>query len=292
MSGKIGLVLEGGGMRGAYTAGVLDWLIEHDMPFDYVVGISSGALYSGMYALKNRKALFEASVLVAADKRNVGSIPLRKEKTIVGYEFLYNTITQDIGFDVEALADVDGKVDIGVYDIEAQKTVWVDNKRVAQFPKFLQAACTLPIFGRKIKIDGRDYMDGGVTTMIPIEQSVAAGCDKHLIVTTKSMDFVRKPQGFLQRNLLRFLYRKYPKLVQDFESRTDVYYKERDEIDALVAKEKAMYVFPSEEVGVSRFGGSQEQFETLFNMAHEDCDKIHDQLLEFFQSVKGSEWGV
>ena len=68
---KIGLVLEGGGMRGAYTAGVLDWLIEHDMPFDYVVGISSGALYSGMYALKNRKALYEASVHVAADKRNV-----------------------------------------------------------------------------------------------------------------------------------------------------------------------------------------------------------------------------
>ena len=135
-------------------------------------------------------------------------------------------------------------------------------------------------------------MDGGVTTMIPVDQSIAKGCEKHFIVTTKSADFVRKPQGFLQRNLLRFLYRKHPKLVQDFESRTDVYYEERAVIDELVESKKAMTVHPSREVGVSRFGGSKEQFDELFKMAHADCDAIHDDLLAFFQSVKGNEWGV
>ena len=290
--GKIGLVLEGGGMRGAYTAGVLDWLIEHEMMFDYVVGISSGALYSGMYVLQKRDALYEAAVNIAADKRNVGWQAIKSEKTIVGYDFLYHAITETLDYSTDDLATVAIKNDIGVYDIEAQKTIWVDQKQVAKNPKFIQAACTLPIFGRKVRIDGRDYMDGGVTTMIPIAQSVAEGCSKHLVVTTKSMDFVRKPQGFLQRNLLRFLYRKYPKLVEDFENRTDVYYQERAEIEALVDEKKAMYLHPSREVGVSRFGGSQEQFDDLFKMAHADCDLIHDELLAFFQSEKGNEWGV
>lgn len=290
--GKIGLVLEGGGMRGAYTAGVLDWLIEHEMMFDYVVGISSGALYSGMYVLQKRDALYKASVDVAADKRNVGMAAIKAEKTIVGYEFLYKTITEDLDYPIDDLKTVGIKNDIGVYDIEAQKTIWVDQNQVADNPRFIQAACTLPIFGKKVNIDGRDYMDGGVTTMIPVAQSIAEGCDKHLVITTKSMDFVRKPQGFFQRNLLRFLYRKYPKLVQDFESRTSVYYEERAVIDNLVAQKKAMTIYPSQEVGVSRFGGSKEQFEQLFQMAHDDCDAIHDELLAFFQSVKGNEWGV
>lgn len=290
--GKIGLVLEGGGMRGAYTAGVLDWLIEHEMVFDYVVGISSGALYSGMYVLGKRDALYQAAVKVAADKRNVGWEAIKHEKTIVGYEFLYDTITKTLDYPIAELANITTHNDIGVYDIEAQKTIWIDQKQVAKNPKFIQAACTLPIFGKKVKIDGRDYMDGGVTTMIPIEQSLEAGCDKHLIITTKSMDFVRKPQGFLQKHLLRFIYRKHPKLIEDFENRRDVYYQERAKIESLVDEKKALYLHPSREVGVSRFGGSEEQFEELFQMAHADCDLIHDQLLEFFQSEKGNEWGV
>ena len=290
--GKIGLVLEGGGMRGAYTAGVLDWLIEHNMMFDYVVGISSGALYSGMYVLQKRDALYKAAVDIASSPRNVGWEAVKHERTLVGYEFLYKTITEDLDYPIADLANVAFKNDIGVYDIEAQETIWVDQNQVAKEPKFIQAACTLPIFGKKVRIDGRDYMDGGVTTMIPVAQSIAHGCEKHFIVTTKSSDFVRKPQGFLQRHLLRLIYRKHPKLVQDFESRTDVYYQERDVINDLVANKKAMTVFPSKEVGVSRFGGTKEQFDDLFKMAHDDCDAIHDELLSFFQSVKGNEWGV
>lgn len=290
--GKIGLVLEGGGMRGAYTAGVLDWLIEHDMMFDYVVGISSGALYAGMYVVKQREALYKASVQVAADKRNVGLQAIKNEKTIVGYEFLYKTITEDLDYPISELGNQGIECDIGVYDIDAEETVWIDQHQVAKEPRFIQAACTLPIVGSKVTINGRDYMDGGITTMIPVDKSIAKGCEKHFVITTKSADFVRKPQGFFQKHLLRFVYRKHPKLIADFEDRTEVYYQERDTIKQLVDEKKAMTLHPSKEVGVSRFGGSQEQFQELFDMAHADCDAIHDELLEFFQSVKGNSWGV
>lgn len=284
---KIGLVLEGGGMRGAYTAGVLHWLLENDLHFDYVVGISSGALYSGMYVLNKPDALSGAAIDIAADSRNVGLKPLLKEHTIVGYEFLFNAVTQDLDYPLETLDQIPGEIEIGVYDIQAEKTVWMDKFAIAKNPKLIQAACTLPIAGRRVKIAGRDYMDGGITTMIPVKRSIEAGCRKHLIVTTKSKDYVRKPQGFLMRTLLAFVYRKFPKLVHDFDERVNVYYEERQLIDELVAKKEALYLYPSQETGISRYSGSKEQFTTLFEVARADCDAKKQEILDFYQSVKG-----
>ena len=283
---KLGLVLEGGGMRGAYTAGVLDWLLENEIYFDYVVGISSGALYATMYAQKDRNALREASIEIASDKRNVGMKAIMAEKTIVGYNFLFDQIKNKSKFDLTKQDDTEIKVEIGVYDINEQETIWVNSEEIAKHPKMVQAACTLPIFGRAVKIDGKPYMDGGVTTMIPIERSLEAGCEMHMVVTTKSDEFIRKPQGFVQRNLLRQVYRKSPKLVSDFESRTDVYYEERAQIEKLEQEGKALYMYPSKELGVSRFKGDKEQFQGLFDTARRDCEVRKEAIFNFYKTAK------
>ncbi|CAM3493696.1 patatin family protein [Erysipelothrix sp. HDW6B] len=284
---KIGLVLEGGGMRGAYTAGVLNWLLKNDLHFDYVVGISSGALYAGMYVLDKPETLKQAAIDVAADTRNVGVKPLMKERTIVGYEFLYDAVTRKLDYPLESIDTIPGDIEIGVYDIEGEQTVWKDKYEIAKHPRYIQAACTLPIVGRRVSIEGRDYMDGGITTMIPVQRSIDAGCVKHMIVTTKSKDYVRKPQGFVSSSMLKIIYRKYPKLVNDFSDRVDVYYRERKLIDSLVDEEKALYMYPTEELGIGRFKGSKDQFENLFEIAHRDCDARRDEIISFYQSVKG-----
>lgn len=276
---KIGLVLEGGGMRGAYTAGVLHWLLQEKIEFDYIVGISSGALYGGMFALGKKDTLEKAAIEVAADKRNVGIRPILAEKTLVGYDFLYNTVTQELDYPITEMNKIPGKIDIGVYDIAGEKTIWIDKEQLAQDPLFIKAACTLPVAGRAVWIHGRKYMDGGITTMIPVQKSIDEGCTRHIVVTTKSADYVRKDQGFAQKMLLRTVYRKYPKLVHDFESRRDVYYEERELIIKLVDEKKATYIYPTQEVGVGRFKGSEEQFEDLFKMAHDDCELRRDEIM-------------
>ncbi|QIK69672.1 patatin family protein [Erysipelothrix sp. HDW6C] len=284
---KIGLVLEGGGMRGAYTAGVLHWLLENDLHFDYVVGISSGALYAGMYVLNKPDALEDASIRVAADPRNIGLKAILNERTIVGYEYLYREISEEMDYPMTKMDTIPGDIEVGVYDIEGEKTVWKNKYDIAENPRYIQAACTLPIVGKRVRIDGRDYMDGGITTMIPVERSIAAGCAKHMIVTTKSKDYVRKPQGAFTGTLLKLVYRKFPKLVADFSNRVNVYYKERKLIDELVDDGKALYMYPSKELGVGRFKGSTEQFTELFAIAHQDCDARRDEIVSFYRSVKG-----
>lgn len=281
---KIGLVLEGGGMRGAYTAGVLAWFLDNDFKFDYIVGISSGALYGSMFAMGKKETLKDASIYYATDKKNVGLRSLFTEGTLVAYDYMFDTLSTKLDYPLEEMDQIDMDMDVGVYDYDKQETVWVDQKAVAKYPDYIKAACTLPIFGKPVTIEGVPYMDGGITTMIPVTKSLEKGCDKHVIVTTKSQNYVRKPQGFLEKHFLRLRYRNKPALVEAFENRRDVYYEERDLINSLVTEKKAVYLYPSEELGVGRFSGTHEQFQALFDLAYKDCEARKEALYKLYQS--------
>lgn len=279
---KRGLVLEGGGMRGAYTAGVLSWLIQNNYHFDYVVGISSGALYAGMYVLGKDESLKRAAIDVASHPRNVGWQSFKHERTLVGYNFLFKSVTEDLDYPLNQIDRIPGEIEIGVYDIKGQATVWKNKHDIAAHPTYIQAACTLPIVGRAVEIEGKPYMDGGITTMIPIQQSLNAGCERHFIVTTKGSDFVRKKQGFVSSTALKLMYRKYPQLVADFENRVPVYYQERALLDALVAEKKALAMSPSQEIGIKRTSGTKEQFAALYQIAMDDCEARREAIEAFF----------
>lgn len=289
---KIGLVLEGGGLRGAYTAGVLHWLLKNDLHFDYVVGISSGALYASMYVLDKADTLEQAACELAADRRNIGWLPMLREGTFVGYDFLIQSLLTRYDYPIKDIDKVAATLEVGVYDIYEEKTVWKRKEDLAKEPNYIKAACTLPLAGRAVKIDGKKYMDGGITTMIPLQRSIDFGCSKHLVVTTKSREYVRKPQGGILKAALNLVYFRRKKLIEDFEARKDVYYEERRLIDTCVENGDAVYVYPSEEVGVKRFSGDAVQFRKLFDMAHADCEARREEIVAFYQSVKGNAEGV
>lgn len=287
MSKKIGLVLEGGGMRGAYTAGCLSWLIENNYEFDVVLGISSGALYGALYSLKKPESLRIASTEKAADKKNSGISPIFREGQVIGYDHMFDTIFNQIDFPISELHKIDHEYYAGVYDLAAEETIWVSKDDMDPTGRFIKAACTLPVMGKAVKIDGKRYMDGGITTMIPVEKSIELGCDAHVVISTKSGNYVRKPQKRITYRVMRILYRKYPKLIESFEARTDKYYQERALIESLEKEKKAINLYPSKEVGVDRFGGTLAQFEELFELAYTDCEARRAEIDEIYHSVKG-----
>ena len=155
---KKGLVIEGGGLRGAYTAGALTWLIDNEIKFDYGVGISIGALYLGAFLTANKRLLKEYAINLASDKDNVGIKPLLKHQTLVGYDDVFKKINQDgYKIDVKGLNQSTTKAEIGVYDLNSCETVWITNHEFDQDNLFIKAACTLPMFGRKVNINGIDF---------------------------------------------------------------------------------------------------------------------------------------
>lgn len=281
---KIGLVLEGGGMRGAYTAGCLAWFIENGYEFDVVVGISSGALYGSMFALGKRDTLEIASTDKASHWRNSGLGSILFEGQVVGYDYMFDTILNEVDFPLDKIKDVRCEYYAGVYDLSQQDTIWIDKNHIDPQGKFIKAACTLPIMGRAVRINGKKYMDGGITTMIPVTQSIEHGCDYHVVVSTKPESYVRKPQKRITYWAMRLIYRKYPKLIESFEARTEKYYEERALIDSLIAEKKAVNLFPSIELGVNRFGGTKEQHRTLFELAYKDCESRRETIDAIYHS--------
>ncbi len=284
---KLGLVLEGGGMRGAYTAGVLAWMLENGYEADVVIGISSGSLYGAMYALNRPDIMKKISIEKAASWRNSGLGPLLLEGQVVGYNYMFETVMDEVQLPVDKLHEFKGEYYAGVYSLKDQKTIWISKDQMDPKGRYIRAACTLPVMGRSVKIDGNKYMDGGITTMIPLEQSIEKGCDAHIVVSTKSADYVRKPQKRITYLAMRFLYRKYPKLVESFEARTEKYYEERALIEKLEQEKKAINLYPSKEVGVDRFGGSLEQYQELWDLAFTDCEARRSEIDAIFKSVKG-----
>lgn len=281
---KIGLVLEGGGMRGAYTAGALTWLIDHHIELDYGVGISAGAMNLCSYAMKNKEYLYDVAVKYMPDKQNVGVTPLLKERHYVGYDFMFDDLLKNtIHYKLDALRNSKMAIEIGVFDLEAGETLWLKKEELDDDLRLLKGACTLPLAGAVVRFQNKVYMDGGVTTMVPIKRSLAHGCDKHLVIITKDEGYVRKPSGSLLLNSSRIVYRKYPGLIKALQTRSEVYYQEMDQVAKLQQEKKALLIRPSKNLGVKRFSGDKEALQQLFELGQADCEARKEEILAFFQ---------
>lgn len=282
---NIGLVLEGGGMRGAYTAGALVWLIENNIMFNYGVGISSGAMHICSYYKKDIKLLEEISCKYMADKRNVGIIPLLKERRYVGYDYMFDHLLKDVlKYEVASLRnDNSHEIEFGLFDCVDGDTYFFNQKILDDDLRFLKAACTLPIAGRVVNFNGHKYLDGGIKIMIPIERSIAKGNKKHFVITTKPEGYVRKPAGKPMLEFMRMNYLKYPKVYDNYSVRADNYNKQMNLIYDLVDKGEALLIRPSKTIPVKRFSGDPENLKKLYELGYSDMENRKAEIFAFIK---------
>lgn len=279
---KTAIVLEGGGLRGAYTAGVCAWFIENNIEFDLHIGISSGAMHAFSLAMKDVKLLHDSSVDYSVLPNNVGWRAILREGTPVGYNFMFEELlTKRLNMTADRIRSIPSLVEFGVYRLAIQKTIWYNQSDVDDKIKLLQAACTLPIAGRNVKVNGEWFMDGGVTTMIPVERALEHQADKIVVVTTKPSNFVRKDNSPLTQFLLDIIYGKYKILLQDFRKRKDVYNREMDLVRQLEKEGKVVHLQPSKDFGAKRFSATLEQVQNMFDLGKSDCEAKRELILKF-----------
>lgn len=281
---KIGLVLEGGGMRGAFTAGVINCLLDNHIIFNNCYGISSGGLYACLYATNHYELIKKAATDIASDKRNVGIYPLLHERQLVAYDLLYDKQLVENGYHPKQLLNTDVCVNVGVYDLFQQKAVFIDNNVLSDNIAWIKAACALPIFSRFIEIDDKLYTDAGITTMIPVQKALDDGCDKLLIITTKDPQFIRKPMKKSSLWILKnLIYKKYDQLNKDLEHRHLAYNQQMEHVKTLVAEEKAINLFPQSDCGVSRYKGNIDNLTKLYQHGYDTCLENLSKIIDFFQ---------
>jgi len=281
---KKALVLEGGGLRGAYTAGVCAWLIENKLEFDMHVGISSGALFAICTGLKDIDMLHDCATTYSVSARNTGLQPLLFEGQPVGYDYLFNTVLPiKVNLIPKRILEIKPLIEYGVYDLKEEDVLWKTQKDLSVDLKWLKAACVLPIAGRNVKIGKKYYMDAGVRTMIPVSRAIELGAESFFVVTTKPINFVRKDNAPLTQFLLDVLYFKHKKLLKEFRARKEVYYREMGQVKDLVDQGKALHMRPSQDSGAKRFSATYEQVNDLYELGKADCESQKTEILAFFK---------
>lgn len=281
MKQKIGLICEGGGTKGAYTSGALKALVDNNLLFPYCVGISAGAENLLPYVSRQTDRFAITGIGSASNKDAVGLRPLIKEHGLFGIEATCKYIEDHAPLDYKAFYESDTKLDIGLYDIEAGKVVYFPKEYLTEDQTLVKAACALLMLAKPYEFNGRMYMDAGLIDMISIEQSIRAGNDKHIFISTKEENYVRKPAPKWQICLAKILYRNYPHVARDLKIRHLNYEKQWAKVKELEAQGKALVLRPSADYGVSRYTTDREKLEPWFNLGYTDTVARLEKIRKF-----------
>ena len=276
---KTSLVLEGGGMRGAYTAGALSWLIDNGIEFDNAYGISTGAVHLCNYLMKDKKNLFDFSIDYITDKKALYLSAFLRSGHVVDYDYVFDDLLKkQAKYDISPLKNVKTNAQVGVYDLSIGKTTYIKVQDITY--EELKASTTLPLLGKIVTEGDRQILDGGITEMIPINKSVEDGCDKHLVITTKPGNYVRKPAKKIVVNLMSLVYKQCPSIGKDYEIRHINYQNQINTIKDLESKKDAVYIYPSKPSNVSRLGGKREDLVALFKLGKSDMEDRKSEIFE------------
>ncbi|MCF6465339.1 patatin-like phospholipase family protein [Clostridium sp. Cult2] len=281
MHEKLGLVLEGGGMRGAYTSGVLGAFMDENIKFPYVIGVSAGANNGANFVAEQRERNKKVFVDYVSHKDYSGFRHFIKGKSYFNMEFLFDTLpNQLIPFDYETFFDSPTIFKVCVTDVETGCPKYFEKSQSKAYGKefmnkILRASSSLPIISPPVEINGKLYFDGGITDSIPIEKSIEDGNPYNVVVLTRNRDYIKKEQklGIYSKHYLK----KYPKIMKAIENRHIKYNITLETIDKL-EREGYIFVFrPIASLMVDRLEKDTSKLNSLYNQGYtETLEKMDD----------------
>lgn len=277
---QAGLVLEGGGMKGAYTSGVLDFFLEKNLEFSSCYGVSAGAANLCSFLSKQKRRGFRSLTEYMGNKRISGWYSMVTNGNIIDPDFTYDLVPNYLlPFDRKTYEKYEGKAYAVVTNVETGKAEYLSMKEVDQAMEAVKASTALPLVFQIVTINGKKYLDGGLADSIPIQRSILEGNKKNVIVLTKEEGYIRKPSENL--NLIRLRYYKYPKIYEVMKER-HLAYNETMEYIRLLQKEGKVFVLqPKEKNEISRLEKDSKKMEELYQRGYEDAKNKYDALQEF-----------
>ncbi len=266
---KVGLVLEGGGLRGIYTAGVLDAFLELGLEFPYLVGVSAGACNAVSYVSKQQGRAGRVILQNVMDPRYLGWGNLLRRGSIFGMEFIFDEIPRRIDpFDYQTFEESPVEFEAGATSMLTGRTRFFPKDRLVEDRHaVLRASSSMPLVAKPVMIDGEPYLDGAVGDSIPVGRALERGCDRAVVVLTQPRGFVKKPMSAHALRSLR--YRAYPEFVRATDNRHVMYNETLRRIEQLEREGRALVIAPSHPC---TFSGFEKDLDKLKVMYQEGID--------------------
>lgn len=280
---NVGLVLEGGGMRGIYTAGVLDFFMEQDFYTNGVIGVSAGACHGCSYASKQPKRSFRINTEYLKDKRYMSFRSLIKTGDFFGADFVYNAIPNELDvFDYEAFHTSNIRLYASATNLETGKAEYLPCVNMKRDVIYVRASASLPLLSHIVEVDGMKLLDGGCSDSIPVKKFQQLGYKKNIVVLTRHAQYRKGKNNLLPA--IRKVYKKYPRFIKAMEDRHIVYNRTLDEL-SLMEKEGSVFVIrPKQPIEIGRLEKNVAKLTALYDQGYQDAKEQFEALQAFVNS--------
>lgn len=275
---KKGLVLEGGAMRGMFSAGVIDVLMENNIEFDAVVGVSAGAAFGCNYKSKQIGRTIRYNMKYIKDPRYCSFRSLIKTGDMFGKDFCYNEIPNKLDpFDNETFKKNPVEFYVVATDINNGKAVYKKLDSADGYGlDYMRASASLPLVSKPVKIDGKELLDGGIADSIPLEFFINKGYEKNLVILTQPKDYIKKKNSLLP--LMKISLRKYPKLIEAMANRHILYNNQIKYTEDAEKNGSAFIIRPSEKLPIGRLEKDPEVLKAVYDLGRKEAIKNLDKI--------------
>ena len=277
---EVGLVVEGGGMRGIYTAGVLDFFMEKNLYFDDCYAVSAGACHVTSYLSKQKGRSAKITLDYIGDKRYCSINSLIKTGDMFGAEMIYDIIPNKLDlYDYDTFNKFKGNFYSVVTNCKTGKAEYIKIEDMKKDIIAVRASSSLPLLARIVKIDGEEYLDGGITDSIPIKKSIEDNHEKNVVILTRDKNYRKSKPGFI--SLLKMKYKKYPNLIKALENRYKMYNNTLDFLEEKRKENKVFIIQPKEPVNISRVEKNKDKLKALYDQGYNDAKEKYEELIKF-----------
>lgn len=276
---SIGLVLEGGAMRGLYTAGVLDVFLDNNIKVDGIIGVSAGVLFGVNYLSKQKGRAIRYNKKFAKDKRYMGMRSFLTTGNIINKDFAYYEIPTKLDiFDEETFEKSDTDFWATVTNIETGEAEYIKLEKPIDQMEVLRATSAMPLVSKIVEWDNKKYLDGGVSDSIPVGKCKSMGYDKIIVVLTRTIEYRKKKAS---STLAKIKYKEYPKLIETMENRYKKYNETVEKIIDMENKKEIFVIRPSKDLKIKRIEKDVDKLQAMYDLGVSDCKKQLEDLKEY-----------
>lgn len=280
----LGLVVEGGASRTAYSCGVMDALLEQNVMADHFIGVSAGIAFGVSYCSgqKGRNKKLISDYYTTPQYSGIKHLLRPSNRSFFNLDYAFDEIpNQLLYFDSEAFAAFGGKCISVLTDLETGKACYPDVPRDDDKFMHLRASCALPLLFPPIEIDGRKYMDGGITDSVPFRQAFEDGCDKLIVILTRQRGYMKADEK--AQSLILRAFRKYPEFCEALATRAERYNRDMLELEQLKREGRVFVFYPKKELLVSRTEKAPDKLLRLYDYGYRHAMWAADSLQKYLE---------
>ena len=266
-----GLVLEGGGFRGMYTAGVIDVFMENGIDFDHTIGVSAGAAFGCNIKSKQIGRVIRYNKRFCNDKRYSSLKSLLKTGDLYNKDFAYGVVPKILDpWDEKTFQENPMRFTVVCTDIYTGLPVYHDlDKGQDEDIEWIRASSSIPLVSNPVKIDGYELLDGGVSDSIPIEWMLKHGYEKNVVVLTRDATYQKEPMKFMR--FISYRLKKYPKLIEAMKNRYIRYNKTLEKIKELEEQGRIFVIRPSSPIQCAMIEKNSDHLQAIYDVGRKDA---------------------